>query len=84
MCLPPKPSHRLSSAAESRAIVGIGALMLRACPAGPIGALGVGALAGVGGTILAAGLCFAVPTVTLAWRRRAVRRAPTAKPDVAP
>ena len=75
MCLPPKSDQPSStSAGETRAFVGIGALMMLACLAGPaVGALGVGVLAGVGGAVVALALCFAVPAGALAWRGRSAR-----------
>jgi hypothetical protein len=76
MCLPPKPDQPTStSAGETRAIVGIGALMIMACLAGPA----LAALAG--GAILALALCFAVPSVGLLWRRRGSSPAPAPEAD---
>jgi hypothetical protein len=86
MCLPAKSDQTSStSPPPARSIVGLGALMLLACLAGPaiagaIGALGFGVLVGAGGTALAVALCAAVPAATLAWRKRSVRRNPA--PDV--
>jgi hypothetical protein len=82
MCLPTKSDQPSSSpASQTRSIVGLGALMLLACLAGPalasaIGGLGFGLLAGAGGLVLALALCAAVPAATVAWRRRSARRAP--------
>jgi hypothetical protein len=66
-------------AAMCRSIIGLGALMLVACLAGPaiagaFGALGVGILVGAGGAIAALALCAAVPALAVAARRR-LRRA---------
>jgi hypothetical protein len=73
MCLPSKSSNTTSSAARS--IIGMGALMIVACLAGPLltgalGALGVGVLVGAGGALFALALCLAVPAVVLRWRHR--------------
>ena len=76
MCVPNKPSEsQASSGSQTRSMLGLGALMLVACLAGPIvasavGALGIGLLAGAGGAILAIALCFAVPAAAVARRRR--------------
>jgi hypothetical protein len=83
MCLPVK-SDRSSSSSTSpptRSIVGLGALMLLACLAGPaiagvVGSLGFGILVGAGGVVFALALCAAIPAGALAWRRRSARRAP--------
>jgi hypothetical protein len=79
MCVPEKSDQPSS---PTRSIVGLGALMLVACLAGPaiagaLGALGVGLLVGAGGVILALALCAAVPAAALAWRRRSAARRPT-------
>jgi hypothetical protein len=80
MCLPAKTDRSSSSvASQSRSMVGLGALMLLACLAGPaiagaFGALGLGVLVGAGGAVLAVALCAAVPAAVLAWRRRSARR----------
>jgi hypothetical protein len=72
MCL---PTIKESSASGTRSILGMGALMLVACLAGPavvgaIGALGVGVLVGTGGAIAALALCAAIPALAVAARRR--------------
>jgi hypothetical protein len=72
MCLPAKSDKSQTTAAHgARSVLGIGAVMLIACLAGPllsgaVGALGVGLLVGTGG----AALCIAAPAAILAWRRR--------------
>ena len=58
MCLPTKTDQSDSPGSPARSMLGIGALMLLACLAGPalagaIGALGVGVLVGAGGAIFA-------------------------------
>ena len=83
MCLPVKNDQSESSAPGPRSIVGLGALMLVACLAGPalagaIAALGVGVLVGAGGAMLAIALCVAVPAIAAATRRRGAPRQPTA------
>ena len=67
MCLPAKNDQSDVSAPGTRSIVGLGALMLAACLAGPAlaGALGVDVLVGAGGAALALGLCAAIPTVVV-------------------
>jgi hypothetical protein len=80
MCLPAKNNQSDSSAPGARSIVGLGALMLVACLAGPalagaIGAVDVGLLVGAGGAVLALALCAAVPAIAVAVRRRAGRGA---------
>ena len=82
MCLPEKPDQRSSSPSQTRSIVGLGALMLLACLAGPalagaIGALGLGVLLGAGGVVFAFALCALVPATAMAWLRRSARRQPT-------
>jgi hypothetical protein len=82
MCL---PTNTEISASGFRSTLGLGALMLVACLAGPvlagvIGALGVGVLLGVGGAVVPLALCAVVPTVAIAARRRSSRRQP--KPQV--
>ena len=72
MCLPNQNDSRSSG---TRSILGLGALMLLACLAGPvlvgaIGALGVGVLVGAGGAIAALALCAAIPALAIAARRR--------------
>jgi hypothetical protein len=84
MCLPSKTDQPDSSALGTRSIMGIGALMLLACLAGPalvgaIGALGVGVLVGAGGAIAALAMCAIVPAIAVALRRRSARRQPTAE-----
>ena len=77
MCLPTKTDQQShTSPPGTRSILGLGALMLIACLAGPVlagavGALGLGILAGAGGVVLALALCAAVPAVAVARRRRA-------------
>jgi hypothetical protein len=83
MCLPVKNDESEASAPGARSILGLGALLLVACLAGPalagaIGALGVGVLVGAGGAVLALALCAAVPAIAVAVRRRGARRQPTA------
>lgn len=75
MCLP----NQTSSGTGLRSIVGIGAVMLIACLAGPIlagaaGAIGVGLLAGAGAAAFALALCALAPAALIAWRRRAATR----------
>ncbi len=76
MCLPAKSDQSPSTTATgTRSVLGIGAVMLLACLAGPLlsgaaGALGAGLLVGAGG----AALCIAAPAAILAWRRRATAR----------
>lgn len=85
MCLPNKSDQSSATSSAARgagSILGVGALMLAACLAGPAlagaaGALGAGVLVGAGGVLLAFALCAIVPAVALVWRRRAVRRRPT-------
>ena len=79
MCLPTKSDEPSAAAPGARSMLGIGAVMLLACLAGPVvagtlGGLGGGVLLGAGGVILALALCAAVPAVALAWRRRTARR----------
>jgi len=74
MCLPDK--SRTTSVNEVRSILGIGAVMLIACLAGPLlsgaaGALSAGLLVGAGGAVFATALCILAPAAALAWRRRA-------------
>lgn len=83
MCLPVQSDQPSSSSPSlpTRSIVGLGALMLLACVAGPaiagvVGSLGFGLLVGAGGVGFAFALCAAIPAGTLAWRRRSARRAP--------
>ena len=83
MCLPAKSDQPSSSTTTppTRSIVGLGALMLLACLAGPaiagvVGSLGFSILVGAGGVVFALVLCPAIPAGTLAWRRRSARRAP--------
>jgi hypothetical protein len=76
MCLPTENESPVSSGARS--IIGLGALMLIACLAGPlivgaVGALGVGILVGAGGAFAAPALCAAVPALAVAARRRSRR-----------
>lgn len=76
MCLPAKPDQPSTGV---RSIVGIGAVMLIACLAGPIlagavGALGAGLLVGASGAIFALALCAFAPAALIAWRRRAATR----------
>jgi hypothetical protein len=86
MCLPNKADDPPDTAAPARrSIVGLGALMLLACLAGPaiagaLGALGIGVLVGAGGALFALALCAVVPSATLAWRRRSARRAAPPEP----
>ena len=82
MCLPVKSDQPPSSSTSppARSIVGLGALMLLACVAGPaiaavVGSLGFGVLVGAGG-VIALALCAAIPAGTLAWHRRSARRSP--------
>jgi hypothetical protein len=82
MCLPVKSDQPSSTSPPTRSIVGLGALMLFACLAGPaiagvVGSLGFGILVGAGGVVFALALCAAIPAGTLAWRRRSARRAPS-------
>ena len=75
MCIPAKNDPSDSAAPRTRSIVGLGALMLVACLAGPalagaIGSLGIGVLAGAGGAVLALALCASVPAIAVARRRR--------------
>lgn len=75
MCLPVKNDQSDSSAPGTRSIVGLGALMLMACLAGPalvsaIGALGVGVLVGAGGAVFMLALCAVVPAIAIVLRRR--------------
>ena len=76
MCLPAKSAQsQPMTATGTRSVLGLGALMLLACLAGPAlsgvaGALGAGLLVGAG----AAALCIAAPAAILAWRRRATAR----------
>ena len=76
MCLPAKSAQsQPMTATGTRSVLGLGALMLLACLAGPVlsgvaGALGAGLLVGAGG----AALCIAAPAAILAWRRRAPAR----------
>ena len=79
MCLPTKTEQSDSPGSPARSMLGIGALMMLACLAGPalagaIGALGVGVLVGAGGAIFALASCAAVPAVVVALRRRSARR----------
>ena len=72
MCLPNRNDSRSTG---TRSILGLGALMLVACLAGPalagaVGALGVGVLVGAGGAIAAVALCAAIPALAAAARRR--------------
>ena len=72
MCLPNQNDSRSSG---TRSILGLGALMLVACLAGPVlvgavGALGVGVLVGAGSAIAALALCAAIPALAAAGRRR--------------
>jgi hypothetical protein len=83
MCLPVKSDQPSSSSTSppTRSIVGLSALMLLACVAGPaiagvIGSLGFGLLVGAGGVVFALALCAAIPAGALQWRRRSARRAP--------
>jgi len=81
MCLPTKTDQSDSSAPGARSMLGIGAMMLLACLAGPalvgaIGGLGVGVLLGAGGAIAALAVCAAVPTIAIVLRRRSARRRP--------
>jgi Na+/melibiose symporter-like transporter len=83
MCLPTKTDQSTSSATGTRSMLGMGALMLLACLAGPalvgaIGGLGIGVLLGAGGAVAALALCAAVPAVAVALRRRSARRQPAA------
>ena len=83
MCLPIKTEPLDSPGSPARSMLGIGALMMLACLAGPalagvIGALGVGVLVGAGGAIFALALCAAVPAAVVALRRRSARRTPVA------
>ena len=77
MCLPVKSDKSgTTSANEVRSVLGIGAVMLIACLAGPLlsgaaGALGAGLLVGAGGAVFAIALCILAPAVALVWRRRA-------------
>ena len=90
MCLPAKPDQASSpdvASSPMRSILGLGALMLVACLAGPviagaIGALGVGLLVGAGGVVLALALCAAVPAAALAWRRRSAAQHPNPSPEL--
>ena len=75
MCLPTKSDESRSTAPGTRSILGIGALMLLACLAGPllagaIGSLGAGVLLGAGGAVFALALCAAIPAAVFAVRRR--------------
>src|SRR4051812_42167257 len=85
MCLPIKIEPTDSPGPPARSILGIGALMMLACLAGPalagaIGALGAGVLLGAGGVIFALAACAAVPTVAIIFRRRSARRT---RPNIA-
>ena len=79
MCLPAKSDQSLSAtAAGTRSVLGIGAVMLIACLTGPLlsgaaSALGAGLLAGAGGAVFAIALCIGAPAAVFAWRRRAAR-----------
>jgi hypothetical protein len=83
VCLPTKTDQQSSSAASGAgSILGIGALMLLACLAGPVvagalGGRGAGVLLGAGGAVLGLALCAAVPAAVLAIRRRSGHRQPT-------
>ena len=76
MCLPVRSDKSPSATSNgARSILGIGAVMLIACLAGPLlsaamGAPGVGLLVGAGGAALTIALCIAAPAAILAWRRR--------------
>ena len=80
MCLPAKSDKSSStSATGTKSVLGIGAVMLIACLAGPLlsgaaGALGAGLLVGAGGAIFAIALCMLAPAAVLAWRRRAATK----------
>ena len=69
MCL---PDQNEPSSPGARSILGLGALTLVACLAGPalVGALGVGVLVGAGGAVAALALCAAIPALAVAARRR--------------
>ncbi|MDA0137062.1 hypothetical protein [Solirubrobacter deserti] len=76
MWLPIKSDQTSSAAATGmRSILGMGAVMLLACLAGPVlagaaGALGAGVLVGAGGAVSAVALCLIAPAAMVAWRRR--------------
>jgi hypothetical protein len=75
MCLPTNNDQSDAPASGARSMLGMGALMLIACLAGPVivgavGSLGVGVLVGAGGAIFAFALCALVPAAALARRRR--------------
>ena len=80
MCLPVRSDKSPSTTSNgARSILGIGAVMLIACLAGPLlsgaaGALGAGLLVGVGGAVFAIALCLLAPAAMLAWRRRAATK----------
>ena len=80
MCLPAKSDQSQSmTATGTRSVLGLGAVMLLACLAGPLlsgaaGALGAGLLGGAGGAAFAVALCLAAPAAILAWRRKATAR----------
>jgi len=76
MCLPVKPNQSQSPTANgARSMLGLGAVMLIACLAGPLlsgvaGALGIGLLLGAGGAVFAIALCVLAPAAVLVKRRR--------------
>ena len=75
MCLSVKSDKSPSATANGAGtVLGIGAVMLIACLAGPLlsgaaGALGAGLLVGAGGAVFAIALCVLAPAAVLAWRR---------------
>jgi hypothetical protein len=85
MCLPTKTDQPSASPGSgARSSIGLGALMLLACFAGPalaaaLGGLGAGILVGAAGAVFALALCAAVPAGVVALRRRSTRRQP--KPE---
>jgi hypothetical protein len=75
MCLPIKSEQSGSPGSPGRSMLGLGALMMLACLAGPalagaIGALALGVLVGAAGAIFTLALCAAVPAVVVVLRRR--------------
>lgn len=82
MCIPMKSDNSSSRpGSSSGSLLGMGALMLLACLAGPALATAVGGLGGdvllaAGGVIFALALCAVVPAAVIALRRR--RRSPEA------
>jgi hypothetical protein len=74
MCLPAKSDQsQAMTATGTRPVLGLGAVMLLACLAGPLPS-GAGLLVGAGGAAFAVAPCIAAPAAILAWRRRATGR----------